>query len=130
MSREASIRTRFSPTVHGNQTGTKPNTPSFHVVCFRVINLTRKIVIVNALLMCNEFRSTLVQRIRAQVVLKRSGEPNHKFRCHQEFHLKCLGSEFESMQLCYLCAIPVDSPIFYLMTSAFTGNNWGKLQKS
>lgn len=55
-----------------------------------------------------------ILRIRARFVLKRSRETSHEHNLHNannlDFHHKFLGSEFESMKLCYLYALFLGIP--------------------
>ena len=81
------------------------------VICLRVINLTRKLVIVNVLLMCNDISLNPGPANVCSSCIKavKSNQPRTFCKhCNLIFHLKCVGLQFESTQSCYLCSTSTD----------------------
>ena len=76
----------------------------------RIVGLTRKLILVNALLLCNDVALNLgppkvccagcFKLVKKNQVLASCKE------CYANFNLKCIGAEFELNKTCRLCSIP------------------------
>ena len=76
----------------------------------RIVGLTRKLILVNALLLCNDVAlnpgppkiccAGCFKLVKKNQVLASCKE------CYANFHLKCIGAEFEHNKTCRLCSIP------------------------
>ena len=76
----------------------------------RIVSLTRKLILVNALLLCNDVAlnpgppkvccAGCFKLVKKNQVLASCKE------CYANFHLKCIGAEFERNKTCRLCSIP------------------------
>ena len=82
---------------------------SIMVKCIRAINITQKIFIVNVLLLCYNITSNPGPAITCPTCLKVIKRCQPRVIClhsYQEFHLKCIGQEFETTQSSDLCYTP------------------------
>ena len=76
----------------------------------RAISLTRKVILVNMLLLCNDISlNPGPSRLSCILCAKNIRENQASIQCrscHRDFHLKCIGSEFDESHICNLCSVP------------------------
>ena len=79
----------------------------------RVVNLGRKVILVNILLLCNDISLNLgpscLRCAKCVKIIRKNQARTQCIICHDDFHLKCLGSLFETTQSCGSCSVPPSS---------------------
>lgn len=81
--------------------------------CIRLINLTHRLLLINALLLlCNDISLNPGPSQRGTVCtscvksIRRNQTNTQCMVCKQPFHLKCLSADFEQSKACHLCYTP------------------------
>ena len=110
-------KTEVSPVASRSASGlrsAKRSSPG--LVCIRTINLIEKLVFVNILLLCNDVSlnpgPASLACPKCLKTIKKTQSQLQCVHCDKFFHLRCLGSEYESLRMCSLCStVPLNESV-------------------
>ena len=110
-------KTEVSPVASRSASGlrsAKRSSPG--LVCIRTINLVEKLIFVNILLLCNDVSlnpgPASLACPKCLKTIKKTQSQLQCVHCDKFFHLRCLGSEYESLRMCSLCStVPLNESV-------------------